>query len=82
MNPNSAMKTEEATIDIPVSAHVRCPLVGYKLRAVAAHCPECEHFRGVEDKFPASKIGFERRYAVLCHARPTARELFEVEVSA
>jgi hypothetical protein len=74
--------TTEATIEIPLSAHVRCPLIEFKLRPVAAHCPGCEHFRGIEQKFIGGKMAFERRYTVLCHARPQPRELFEVEVSA
>jgi hypothetical protein len=73
---------EAESIDIPLSAHVRCPLVEFKLRAVAGHCPGCEHFRGLEQKYAGGEIPFERRYSVLCHARPAARDLFEVEVSA
>jgi hypothetical protein len=68
-------------IDIPLASHVRCPLANFRLRGVAAHCPGCEHFRGLEDRFPGSKLAFERRYSVLCHARPTARELFELETT-
>lgn len=67
-------------LDIPLSVLVRCPLIGFKLRAVGGHCPECPHFRGLSDRLPVGKHPFHARYAVLCAAEPTRRELFEVEI--
>ena len=66
-------------IEVPSSMRVHCPLVEFKLRQVGAHCPGCEHFCGLEDRFPGSKIAFHKRFSVLCLAKPTERQIFEVE---
>jgi len=68
----------EQTIEIPATVLVRCPLVGFKLRPVDGHCPGCEHFRGLMDRFPRSKHSFAVRYSVACAAEPLKRELFEI----
>jgi len=65
------------TLDIPLSVLVRCPLVGFKMRVMGGHCPGCEHFRGLKDSYPGKP--FHVRYAVLCSAQATRRELFDLE---
>lgn len=66
-------------VEVPELVRVRCPLVEFRLRAVAGHCPGCEHFRGLADRFPGSAHAFAVRFAVLCAAEAVRRELFEVE---
>ena len=71
--------SQDETIEIPVTVLVRCPLVGYRLRRISGHCPTCQHFRGLGDRFPGSKeMSFSARYHIRCAAEPVKRELFEV----
>ena len=71
---------EAGTIDIPQGALVRCPLVEFKLRSIAAHCPACPHFRGLADRFPCSVgLSFEKRYLLRCQGAITNREVFDLE---
>lgn len=72
-------KTREQEIHVPDNVRVRCPLVGFKLRKVEEHCPECPHFRGLADRFPGSEHRFVVRYTVLCAGEPAKRELHELE---
>lgn len=67
------------TIEIPETARVRCPLVEFKLRLIAAHCPTCPHFKGLGDRFPGSKLPFDKRYLLLCQGAITNREVYEME---
>ena len=46
-------------VQVPATTLVRCPLVEFKLRAVARCCPGCEHFRGMQDRYPGRPIAFE-----------------------
>jgi hypothetical protein len=78
----AAQPRAEETIEVPQGVRVRCPLAEYRLRAVAAHCPACEHFRGMADRFPGSRHGFTVRFSVLCAGEPVKRELFELELGA
>ena len=77
-----ALQAEQALqVDVPASALVHCPLVGFKLRQVAK-CLECEHMQGraLVDRFPgAAQLSFAQRYTVPCTARPTLREIKEAE---
>jgi len=77
---NNSPASAREEVEIPESVRVRCPLVEYRLRAVASHCPACPHFQGLADRFPGSKHAFAIRYAVLCAGEPAKRELFELEV--
>lgn len=71
---------QEDMVEIPASIRVACPLVAFKLRSLGEHCPQCEHFRGLQDRYPGnSKIAFHARYTVACSGEPTKRQLFEVE---
>lgn len=77
-----ALQPEPAEqVDVPTSALVHCPLVGFKLRQVAK-CLECQHMQGgaLVDRFPgAVHLAFAQRYTVPCTARATLREIKEVE---
>ena len=70
----------ESVVDIPVTVIVRCPLVGMRMRRICEHCPTCEHFRGLGDRFPGGAPGmaFSARFHIRCAAEPVRRELFEV----
>lgn len=82
LRDTSALQPEAAEqVDVPASALVHCPLVGFKLRQVAK-CLECEHMQGraLVDRFPgAVQLAFAQRYTVPCTARPTLREIKETE---
>jgi len=71
--------TEGATVEVPKAVRVRCPLVEFRLRVVANHCPTCPHFRGLADRFPGSNKPFHLRYLVQCSGEPLKRELFQFE---
>jgi hypothetical protein len=77
----SAALEKPVELQVPRSVLVRCPLVQFRLRAIADHCPACPHFRGLSDRFPGpSSLAFIQRYTVLCAAEPVRRELFEIEM--
>lgn len=67
-------------MNIPKTAYVPCPALGFKSRS-ASKCPECPHFQGLvdtNDKAPAS-MPFEQRYRVGC-AHLIARRMTAIEV--
>lgn len=75
------MHEQQDQIEIPDSMRVHCPLAGFKLRQVSK-CLECPHMEGgaLVDRFPgATHLGFAQRYSVGCNARPTLREIKEIE---
>jgi hypothetical protein len=68
------------TIDVPASAFVPCPQIGFKNRK-ASKCLECPHFQGLVDtneKAPAS-MPFDQRYRIGC-AHVIARRMTSIEV--
>lgn len=69
----------EETIDIPPEVLVHCPLVEYRLRPVARHCPDCPHFRGLADRLPGSSQRFGVRYLVRCQGEIKQRPLQEID---
>jgi hypothetical protein len=67
-------------IEIPEAVLTRCPLVQFKLRSIARHCPTCPHFKGLADRFPGStQYVFAQRYLLRCQGAITNREVFEAE---
>lgn len=68
---------QEEQVEIPPSAVVACPLVGFKFNPVE-RCVACQHFGGLTDRFPGGPHEFKVRYLVGCTARPTMREIREV----
>lgn len=67
-------------VEIPENVRVRCPLASYSLRRVAA-CPDCQHFRGLADRFSGGQHRFAVRFNVLCAGEPAKREILELEES-
>lgn len=80
MNQNTTPQEPAGQVEIPPTAVVNCPLVGFKLRQVSK-CMSCQHFAGaLQDRFPgADHMAFTQRYCVPCSARPTLREMKEIE---
>jgi len=79
MIPEDPARPGDETVEIPSSVLVRCPLVGFRMRAIAPHCSRCDHFKGLADRFPGAKhLEFGKRFMILCAAEPVRRELFEV----
>lgn len=79
--PEDTHQTPEHRVDVPESMRVHCPLADFKLRKVT-HCLECPHLAGgaLADRFPgADHMPITQRYAVPCSARPTLRQMTEVE---
>ncbi|HBH37691.1 MAG TPA: hypothetical protein DDX06_04825 [Curvibacter sp.] len=75
------MQTAAHSVEVPESMRVHCPLVDFKLRKVT-QCLECPHLVGgtLADRFPgANHMPVVQRYAVPCSARPTLRQMTEVE---
>jgi hypothetical protein len=80
LKPPPPTSGEVGTVDIPGSVLVRCPLVEFKLRPIAKHCPTCPHFKGLADRFPgSSQHSFVQRYLLRCQGAVTNREVFEIE---
>jgi len=75
-------ESAEDMIEIPEIALINCPLVQFRLRKVCDHCPQCEHFRGLADRFPGSNHRFAMRYAVLCQGKVEPRTMQELEAPA
>ncbi len=69
------MANEE--IEIPGNVLVHCPKVQFNLARMSA-CVNCEHFSGLEDRFPGSQMRFSVRYSVMCRHDPVKRELKEL----
>jgi len=75
-----ALDQVDHEIDIPEAVLVRCPLVEFKLRSIARHCPTCPHFKGLSDRFPGStQHSFVQRYLLRCQGAVANREVFEVD---
>ena len=70
---------DQTTIDIPESVFVHCPLVEFRLRSVAGHCPTCPHWRGLADRFPESEKRFAVRYMVRCQGEVKQRTMVEID---
>lgn len=68
------MRTDETEeqLEIPDSALVQCPLVGFDMRPVSA-CATCPKFAGLEDRFPGGPHPFHKRYTVKCLGEPVRR---------
>lgn len=66
-------------IDIPRTAFVPCPKVGFKNVRVAASCPGCEHFRGLVTVDEDPRLSFVQAMRVGC-AHPVTRAMIHVEV--
>jgi hypothetical protein len=64
--------------EIPQTAFVPCPKVGFKNVRVATNCPECEHFRGMVTVDPQRKAIFIQAMRVGC-AHPVTRTMIHVE---
>lgn len=68
------------TIEIPKTAYVPCPAIGFKNRA-ACKCLDCPHFHGLVDtneKAP-DDVPFENRYRIGC-AHLIARRMTAIEI--
>lgn len=68
------------SIEIPASAYVPCPEIGFKNRK-ATKCVDCQHFKGLVDineKLPES-VPFEQKYRIGC-AHVIARRFACIEV--
>lgn len=79
--PETTHPTPSQEVDVPESMRVHCPLAGFKLRQVSK-CLACPHMAGgaLVDRFPgAAHLSFGQRYSVPCSARPTLREIKEIE---
>lgn len=63
-------------IDIPANALVHCPKVKFAL-ARMNKCVECEHFAGLNDRFPDGSVAFSKRFMLLCKHDPIQREIKE-----
>jgi len=68
------MSSPDETVELPPSALVECPLVGFNLRPLA-RCPECPKFGGLEDRFPNGKMAFQHRYVLRCFGEPVKRAI-------
>jgi hypothetical protein len=68
---------DSGVIHIPENALVACPEQAFRFVAVDV-CTGCPHFGGLQDRFPGGPHAFAVRYAVLCKARPTQREIKEL----
>ncbi len=64
-------------VEVPSSALVHCPKVDYKLARVVA-CVGCEHFEGLEDRFPDSDVKLYLRFGVKCRHTAITREMKEL----
>lgn len=56
--------------DIPDGAYVNCPKAGeFKEVFFKTHCPDCEHFKGLEGIEEAIKrnLPFKKCYKLKCH---------------
>jgi len=69
----------DETIEIPAGVLVHCPLVEFRLRSVAQHCPTCPHWRGLADRFPGSEYRFGVRYLLRCQGEIKQRPLQEID---
>ena len=67
---------EQRHVQVPPNVYVECPLVGKRLRAAIA-CLDCEHYVGLNERFPDERMEFAVRFQVACRF-PFARSLFEV----
>lgn len=74
------MANEEQDVEIPSSALIACPLVGFDMRKVEA-CASCKLFAGLEDRFPGSKHPFHKRYLVKCLGEPVRRQVHSLSES-
>jgi hypothetical protein len=61
-------------VEIPESAVVACPLVGFDLAPVS-RCVDCKVFAGLEDRFPGGTMPFHRRYLLKCLGEPVRRQM-------
>lgn len=68
------------SIEIPASAFVPCPAIGFKNRK-ASKCLECPHFHGLVDvnEKAGDGVPFEQRYRIGC-AHMIARRMTSIEV--
>lgn len=64
-------------IDLPDNLLLHCPQQQFKLARVA-HCPGCDHFSGLADRFPGSDKPPAQRYMLLCRHDPIRREMMEM----
>jgi len=67
----------EDHIEIPGHALVHCPKEKFLLIRTAK-CVECEHFAGLNDRFPGADVAFSRRYGLLCKHDTVQREIKEL----
>jgi hypothetical protein len=68
------LEPKDGAIEIPDEAVVACPLVGFALAPVS-RCLHCKVFAGLEDRFPASKYPFHKRYLLKCLGEPMKRQM-------
>jgi hypothetical protein len=74
------MSADKKQIEVPDNVFVECPLIEKKLRPVK-RCLDCEHYDGLNERFPDEKMAFRVRFQVRCRF-PFARALFETETQA
>ncbi|MFZ5697773.1 MAG: hypothetical protein ACOY9J_03470 [Pseudomonadota bacterium] len=69
-----------AAVDIPKTAFIPCPALGFKNRRVLK-CIDCEFFHGVIDVQEGAPVStpFDKKYRVAC-AHPVARRTVLIEL--
>lgn len=64
---------EQRQVDVPAGVVVRCPLVGFDLRALQK-CDGCAHYHGLTEMLGNDAVPIHKRFAARC-AWPIDREL-------